>query len=192
MKLPKVWLLGDSIRMSYQPIVTQLLKGEANVAGPAENGQFSAYTLASLERWLGELGQPDVVHWNNGIHDVGHNPDRTPVQFPLSVYLDNLKAILSELRTMATHVIWATMTPVHPERPFVSNTWSWRNEEIDAYNQAALDLMEQEGISVNDLHAVVASSIDNTYLAEDMLHLSVVGQQRCADAVASAVSSALQ
>ena len=37
--LPKVLLLGDSIRMSYQPLVGQLLVGRASVVGPADNCQ---------------------------------------------------------------------------------------------------------------------------------------------------------
>ena len=45
--LPKVLLLGDSIRMSYQPLVAQLLEGRATVVGPADNCQYSLYTLSS-------------------------------------------------------------------------------------------------------------------------------------------------
>ena len=80
-ELLKVLLLGDSIRGSYQALVTEILDGKAEVVGPAENGQFSLYTLSSLGRWINELGEPDIVHWNNGIHDCGHNPTRGPAQF---------------------------------------------------------------------------------------------------------------
>ena len=183
---PRVLLLGDSIRMSYQPRVTELLSGRAEVVGPAENCQFSAFTLEALDRWLAEIGQPDIVHWNNGLHDVGHNPDRSPVQYPLDAYLANLRAILARLRDTEAAVIWATMTPVHPNRPFVTTEWWWRNEEIDAYNAAARELMCTEGVPVNDLHAIVASDC-NQYLAADMLHLSEAGVHRCAAAVFDAV-----
>ena len=186
----KALLLGDSIRMSYQPLVARMLAGRAEVVGPAENCQFSAHTLASLDGWLAELGRPDIVHWNNGIHDVGHNPDRSPVQYPLDIYVANLGEILRKLRQTGAQVIWATMTPVHPDRPFLDTQWSWRNEEIARYNEEALKLMEAEGVPVNDLHAVVAADC-NRYLAEDMLHLSDEGMQKCAQAVAKAIGDLL-
>jgi len=180
----RVLLLGDSIRQSYQPLVVQRLKARAEVVGPEENGQFSEYTLQSLDRWLAELGKPDVVHWNNGIHDVGHNPGRTPAQIPLDAYLANLRSILGKLRETKARIIWATTTPVHPNRPFVSNEWSWRKEEVDKYNDAAIELMRSEEVPINDLHSLIASNCDDL-LGEDMLHLSEHGVNACAASVAA-------
>ncbi len=188
--LPKVLLLGDSIRMSYQPHVARLLEGSAAVVGPADNCQYSLYTLSSLARWINELGQPDVVHWNNGIHDVGHNPARSPVQIPIDMYRDNIEFILDQLITITPKVVWATSTPVHPERPFVDTQWSWRNEEIDRYNGVARDLMESREVTINDLHSLVSPNMSE-FLSDDMLHLSETGQQACAKAVAKAVTPLL-
>jgi len=189
-KKAKVLLLGDSIRMSYQPVVAEMLEDEAEVVGPEENCQFSAFTLSSLDRWIEELGKPDVVHWNNGIHDVGHNPDRKPVQYPLDEYISNLKGIIMKLRETGAKIIWATSTPVHPERPFTSDSWAWRNDEIDQYNKAALELIKGESIPVDNLHSIVAKDVD-AYLAEDMLHLSEEGIKKCAEAVASIIGQFL-
>jgi len=183
---PKLLLLGDSIRMSYQPKVAELLRGRAETVGPADNCQYSLFTLSSLGRWVAELGQPAVVHWNNGLHDIGHNPKRAPVQMPLEVYRANLGHILRELRHLTPRIVWATSTPVHPKRLFRDDTWSWRNEEIERYNEAALELMRAEGVPVNDLHALVEGNVEE-YLAEDQLHLSEAGQVACAEAVAEAV-----
>lgn len=185
--MPKVLLLGDSIRMSYQPHVARLLGGKADVVGPAENCQYSLFTLSSLNRWIGQLGQPDIVHWNNGLHDAGHNPNRSPVQIPVEMYTDNLAFILNRLRAITPRIVWATITPVHPQRPFLDTEWAWRNEEIDRYNAAALTLMHANGVPVNDLHKCVWDNLD-TFLAEDQLHLSEAGQKACAQAVADAVS----
>ena len=55
--LPKVLLLGDSIRISYQPHVARLLAGRATVVGPAENCQTSLYTLSSLNRWIDDAAR---------------------------------------------------------------------------------------------------------------------------------------
>ena len=187
---PKVLLLGDSIRMSYQPVVAETMSGEAVVVGPAENCQFSLYTLSSIDRWLETLGTPRVVHWNNGIHDAGHNPWRRPIQIPCDDYAGNLKIILDRLRQTEAKIIWASSTPVHPDRPYDDTQWVWRNEELDRYNAAALELMNTEGVPVNDLHTLVAADHDR-YLAEDQLHLSEEGVAMCAAAVVKAVRAAL-
>ncbi len=183
-------MLGDSIRISYQPVVAHLLEGKAEVTGPAENCQYSLHTLSSLDRWLAELGRPDIVHWNNGLHDCGHNPLRDPVQFPVEVYRANLQLILQRLKTVTPHVVWATSTPVHPKRPFREDQWSWRNEEIDRYNQAASELMAENHVPVNDLHTTVAGDV-NLYLSEDQLHLSPAGVEVCAQAVVKNISTFL-
>ncbi|MBI84310.1 MAG: hypothetical protein CMJ81_14010 [Planctomycetaceae bacterium] len=183
---PTLLLLGDSIRLSYEGHVSQLLEGRARVVGPPENCQYSLYTLSSLNRWL-STGRPDIVYWNNGLHDCGHNPDRSPVQIPLEMYLANLEIILRKLRVLASTVIWATTTPVHPDRPFRVSQWSWRNEEIEHYNQASRDLMEGKGIPVHDLHQVVWQDTDGL-LCDDQLHLSSEGQMVCAQSVVDCVS----
>ena len=185
--LPTVMLIGDSIRMSYQESVAELLSGKVEVVGPADNCAYSLYTLSSLNRWIGELGEPDIVHWNNGLHDVGHNPQRHPVQIPLEMYVGNLGFILEHLKGLTDRITWGTSTPVSPQRPFGDTGWSWRNEEIDEYNAAAGELMAANDVPVNDLHAVVAADVEQ-YLAEDMLHLSEAGIAVCAQAVADAVS----
>ena len=189
-EISKVLLLGDSIRMSYQPIVARILDGRADVVGPADNCQYSLYTLSSLDRWIGELGQPDIVHWNNGIHDCGHNPMRNPVQIPIEMYRANLEFILEQLLAITPKVVWATMTPVHPERPFRDDVWSWRNEEIDRYNSVALELMEQRSVPINDLHALVSRNVSK-FLSDDQLHLSESGQEECAKAVDKTVTALL-
>ena len=98
--LPRVLLLGDSIRMSYEPHVARLLGGKAEIVGPADNCEYCLYTLSSLDRWIRDLGRPDIVHWNNGIHDSGHNPGRSPVQIPVDMYRANLKFILDRLTAL--------------------------------------------------------------------------------------------
>ena len=188
--MKKVLLLGDSIRMSYQPLVQEILATEAAVVGPAENCQYSLYSLTRLGHWLGELGTPAIVHWNNGLHDVGHNPKRAPVQMPLEVYKGNIALILQQLLDLEAQVIWATMTPVHPQRPFADTGWAWHNAEIERYNEAALEVMEEQEITVNDLHTLVGGDYER-YLSADQLHLSDAGKEACAEAVANKIRTFL-
>lgn len=186
MRKKKVLLLGDSIRLSYQPIVGEILKNKSDVVGPSSNCRFSLYTLTMLDEWLEELGTPDIVHWNNGLHDIGHNPFRSPVQIPLDMYISNLQFTLNILKKTKANIIWATTTPVHPDRPFTDKDWAWKNEEISLYNESSLAIMNQYNIPVNDLNSIVGSNIDK-YLSEDKLHLSELGQIKCGQAVAKAV-----
>ncbi len=73
--IPRVLLLGDSIRMSYQPDVTRLLDGKAEVVGPADNCQYSLYTLSSLDRWISALGQLDIAARSSVfLHPKTENP----------------------------------------------------------------------------------------------------------------------
>lgn len=180
--LPKVLLLGDSVRMSYQSRVADMLAGEAVVDGPEENGQFSFFTLANLARWVDEFGKPDIVHWNNGIHDAGHNPDRRPSQVPVDLYKAALDLTLERLKRITPCIIWATITPIHPDKPFSYWEWSWQHGDIEYYNDIALELMERNHVQVNDLHRVVAADVDE-YLCEDKIHLSEAGKEACAQAV---------
>ena len=175
--MKKVLLLGDSIRMSYQQLVAGKLAGAVEVVGPQDNCQYSLYTLSSLNRWIGELGKPDIVHWNSG---------RSPVQIPIDMYRTYLAFILDQLTALTPRVVWATTTPVQPDRPFRDTQWAWRNEEIDQYNGAAKELMASRGIPINDLHVLVWNNVDN-FLSEDQLHLSDTGQEACAKAVAESV-----
>ena len=158
------------------------------MVGPIENCQFSLYTLASLNRWVEDLGKPMIVHWNNGLHDCGYNSGRSPIQIPIEMYIGNLGFILKQLRDITTHVIWATTTPVHPKRPFMADEWAWRNEEIDRYNQAACELMNKYDIPINDLHKLVFDKVDE-YLSEDQLHLSEAGKKVCASAVVDRINT---
>lgn len=39
-KLPRVWLLGDSIRVSYRPMAAKKLEGIVEVVGPEDDCQI--------------------------------------------------------------------------------------------------------------------------------------------------------
>lgn len=68
-ELPKVVLIGDSIRLSYAATVIKHLNGKALVISPKANGGDSSNVLKNLDQWvIGE--KPSVVHFNCGIHDT--------------------------------------------------------------------------------------------------------------------------
>jgi hypothetical protein len=52
--LPRVLLLGDSIRLGYAPLVAKKLTGKAQVLSPKENAADTANMLKMLDRWLAD------------------------------------------------------------------------------------------------------------------------------------------
>jgi hypothetical protein len=186
MRLKKVLLLGNSIRISYQPAVKEMLSGIAEVVGPQDNCRYSLYTATLLDQWIEECGIPDIVHWNNGLWDAGHDPNRFPSQIPIEMYCKNLEIIIKRLQRLEAQIIWATTTPVGKEGNPLELFWSWQNNEISFYNSAATELMKKNEIPINNLHELVSSDLF-TYLGRDKLHLSERGIQVCAKAVTNLI-----
>ena len=187
---PKILLLGDSIRISYQDYVRDNLKDIADVIAPSENCEHTLITLSRLDIWLEEAGNVDLILWNNGLHDVGRNPFRAPVQIKLEDYKRNLEFILMRLKNKCGNIIWAGTTPVHPESQLKDDQWSWRNEEIDEYNKAASIIMKANDIPIVDLNRTVRENYDE-YLSDDKLHLSEIGSKLCADIISEKIISHL-
>ena len=182
--MKRVLLLGDSIRLGYQPLVAEALRGEAEVVGPEDNGRFAKYTLWGVNGWLREFGPPAVVHWNNGLWDLNHEAPMVEALTPLGEYLETLRRTLCELQRIGAAIVFATTTPVPVDAIGRSNA------EIDLYNEAASALMARLGVAVNDLNAVLRQDLA-TCIDEDRLHLSDEGNRRCARAVVGAVRSHL-
>ncbi|MEV5025395.1 SGNH/GDSL hydrolase family protein [Paenibacillus sp. LPE1-1-1.1] len=174
--MKRVLLLGDSIRMGYEPLVREALKEKAEVVAPAENGRFAKHTLWGVNLWIKELGKPDIVHWNNGLWDLHHEAPMVEALTSLDEYLETLKRTANELQRTGARIIFATTTPVPADATGRSNA------EIDLYNAAAARLMDSTGIEVNDLNRLVKQDL-NENICEDKLHLSETGNRRCAEQV---------
>lgn len=178
--MKKVLLLGDSIRLGYQPLVQEGLKDLAEVVGPEENCRFSKYTLWGVNLWLKEFGRPDIVHWNTGLWDLHHEAPMVEALSSLEEYIENLRRIVNELQRTGAKIIFATTTPVAVDAIGRSNA------EIDLYNEAAEALMETKGIEINDLNDLVKQDLGGN-ICEDRLHLNELGNKRCAEQVIRAI-----
>lgn len=176
----KVLLLGDSIRISYQLHVREALQKEAEFVWPEENCRFAKYTLWGINGWIQQLGTPDIIHWNNGIWDIFRINGDIGVFTDLGEYIHDIARVLFELKKTGAQIIWASTTPVD------SRNVNCRNEDIDAYNGKAAELMQDEGIAIDDLNAVVKKNIE-LFISEDRLHLSGEGERACAQAVAASI-----
>lgn len=179
--MKKVYLIGDSIRLSYQPKVAELLGENWLVDGPKVNSMFSGYTLRMAPDWLHIAGKMDIIHWNNGLWDLQHYTDDRCLT-PLPFYLDNIRRILGFLKKTGSSVIWATCTPVSDTHPRISN------DELNLYNLEAIKIMKEEEIPINDLNQIIFAD-RSRYLAADGIHMNPEGVVACAEAVVRSILS---
>lgn len=184
--LPKVVLIGDSIRLGYAPFVAKLLAGKASVVSPAPNGEDSSNVLRNLDEWV-VREQPDVVHINAGLHDLKLKNDT--YQVPLAEYEKNLNTILARLeKETKAKVIFATTTPIvdalHAQR---KAGFDRRETDVQRYNRAAVTIMKASRVPVTDLHEVVARAGKNTLIGGDGTHYTPQGYQVLAAAVADSI-----
>ena len=214
--LPKILLLGDSIRMGYQPAVAELLKGRAQVVAPTDNCRFALYTSHRIYDWIAELGTPDIVHWNNGLWDSSYRLGRGPRQFSIDDYVVNLlnihsilssdgirnlrwspvtglaEMVKSEVPGKAIgHISFATSTPIDPvKRPYNENQNTWKHAEIPLYNAAARAALSAQGVPINDLYSLMLPHVSE-WTIDDGIHLSPAGIKGMAAAVVAHLEPAI-
>jgi acyl-CoA thioesterase-1 len=179
--LPRVLLLGDSISIGYTLPVREILAGKANVHRPATNCSSTGNALKNLDAWLGE-GKWDVIHFNFGLHDAKLPPEGIR-HAPPEVYGRNLRELVRRLQATGARLVWATTTPV-PNGGFISPTR--RFGDIDQYNAVARQVMEENGVGIDDLNAAITPHLAATQRPNDV-HYNDEGSAILAKAVAAAV-----
>ena len=177
--MKKIILLGDSIRLSYQRRVTELLGPDYTVWGPDDNGRFASYTLRMLYDYREQLKGADVIHFNCGLWDMCDLFGDGPFT-PIEVYAEQMERIAKILKTYAPVVVFAATTPPPPKM------WGHDLDRVRAYNAAAMAALEPLGVLFNDLFTPVAEDIDRM-ISEDFLHASPLGVEVLANRVADCV-----
>jgi acyl-CoA thioesterase-1 len=186
--LPRVLLIGDSISIGYTLEVRARLAEKANVHRIRENGGSTLDGLAKLDRWLGD-GKWDVIHFNWGLHDLKHWKDGKldlagPQVAPVEVYEKNLRELVTRLRATGAKLIFATTTPV-PD----GSAGRVAADEIK-YNEAALRVMNEAGIAIDDLHAVAAAKLAEIQLPKNV-HFRPEGNRVLGERVTELIAKAL-
>ena len=182
--MTKVSLLGDSVRLQYQPMTEELLGEEFEVFGPKENCRFAKYTLRGLFDWAEDMRGSRIVHWNNGMWDIC-NLFGDGLFSSEEEYVSNILRIADILLARHEVVIFATTTPVKLENRYN------KLEDIKHYNDLIVPRLREKGVLINDLYALTAADIDR-YVAEDTLHLSEEGIALCAKQVAEVIKAAAE
>ncbi len=186
-------LIGDSIRAGYDKSVRKTLEGKVNVVFPGENCRFAAYLLRNFHEYMKECGVTgadiDVVHWNAGLWDClrlfGEDP-HTPVEV-YAYYIDRLCIRIKKICPNAK-IIFATSTSVLSEK--MSPDFKRYNEEIEKYNEAALEVVKKYGFEINDLYTLSTSLPEEAH--SDAVHYyTPMGTQAFTNKVLSYVLPAL-
>lgn len=185
-----VVLIGDSIRMYYEEKVREKLGSEYQVFSPKENCRFSSYVLNSLRFWLAEFPAPDIIHFNAGLWDTAILYREDGCFTALDEYIANMKKVLRVLKSTGATLIFATITPVSDEKENVSGPMppAHRNADIVKYNEAMLELLQDEGVYINDLFSLMYSRKEK-YLSDDMIHPNSDGIELLSNAVAEMIKS---
>ena len=185
-------LIGDSIRIGYDKAVKKTLDGIANVYFPEENTRFASYVLRYLHEYKNLVpgGHVDVLHWNAGLWDClrlfGED-----VHTPIDIYKYYLERICTRIGKVFpdAKVIFATSTAVQSEK--MSADFKRYNEEIEAYNAAAVEVVTKYGFTVNDLYAVSASLPAEAH--SDAVHYyTPIGTEAFTNQVLSCIASAAE
>lgn len=189
--MKNVLLIGDSIRMGYDKAVKKTLENEANVYFPEENCRFASYVLRYLHEYKSMLGdvRVDVLHWNAGLWDCLRLFEEEP-HTPIEVYAYYIERICVRIKKLfpGAKVIFATSTAVQSE--LMASDFKRYNEEIEAYNVAAVKVITKHGFQVNDLYK--ASIMLPPEAHSDPVHYyTPIGTKALADCVLSHIVPAL-
>jgi hypothetical protein len=189
--MKNVLLIGDSIRMGYDKAVQKSLEPFASVYFPAENCRFASYVLRYLHEYknLVKEGEVDVLHWNAGLWDCLRLFEEEP-HTPIEVYAYYIDRICVRIKKVFpdAKVIFATSTAVLSEKMDIN--FKRYNEEIEAYNKAAVDVVKKYDFTINDLYATSLTLPEEAH-SDPVHYYTTIGTEIFANQVLSHITNAL-
>lgn len=196
--MKQLYLLGDSISISYGPFLETCLKNffELSRKGgspkdavgheddPNYNGRDSQSVLLFLET---TPPKTDLLLLNCGLHDIKVAPGQASCQVPLDRYRNNLHKIVSITNNLPCTTFWVNTTPVndrlHNRR---TDGGAYRyNKDVLSYNESAAQIMGQARIPVIDLYSYTLALGETSY--RDHIHFTPSASHRQAIFLAEAI-----
>ncbi|MFO7870455.1 MAG: SGNH/GDSL hydrolase family protein [Kiritimatiellia bacterium] len=184
----RVVLLGDSIRHGYMRGVRERLGSSADVVWTNDNSGNSMLIREHLREWVLDF-EPDIVHFNAGVHDLGWMAEETVPRFTISAYVRNLRIIVDRLRKASdARLIFAATTPfLIPVTKGIPKAKCRPARIVERYNCAAAKLMQSRQVAIDDLYKAVMDAGLHECLGDDKLHMSEYGNEVLAEAVAECI-----
>lgn len=177
-KMKKILIIGDSISIGYTPFVKKALADKAVVVHNEGNAQHTGIGLEKLDDWLGDK-KWDIIQFNWGLWDLCYrNPDSKEqgnrdkingtITFSVEEYKNNMRSLVEKLKTTNAKLIFVTTT-------FVPENEAGRFDGDDIrYNKAAIQVMKENNILVNDvwkaskkIHSKYGQAPDNVHYTEE-------------------------
>ncbi len=169
MRLPRLFVLGDSISIQYGPYLEQFVAGRFQYARKegtelalqnldmpqGANGGDSSHVLQFLKGMQAQGGlAADILLLNCGLHDIKTDPASGARQVEPDAYEANLLAIVQLVREMGLKLVWVRTTPVedvvHNTRPGMAFHRFAADNEV--YNAIADGIMRLSDVPCIDLH----------------------------------------
>ncbi len=191
--LPRVLLIGDSIAGGYLGGVKTQLRHVAHVER-GNSGGTTINGLQNIDAILGDSGW-DVIHFNWGLHDMTWQRRMKPDELGIEAYAARLERLVERLKQTDARLIWATTTP-WPEENYAyyesrfGEKLVYSPAEEKQWMEAALAVMRNHEIPVNDLYALLKPALDQ-YQRPDDVHFNREGSQAMARRIADVVRSSL-
>lgn len=184
--LPKVLIIGDSISIGYTDSVRQRLAKEADVRRIPGNGQSTDFSIENIDAWLGNE-KWEVIHFNWGIWDT-HILDGVHIRNAAEEYGANLRKLVERLKATGANLIWASTTPVAFD--LFENGLGVEKKNIPIYNAAALQVMENAQVPINDLYSASLPHLIELQ-TRDGVHFTSAGSEFLAGNVAESIRQTL-
>ena len=183
--LPRVLLLGDSIRIGYCATVAKELSDIADVVYPDENCANSQHVLTRLEHWAAQFPNPTIVHINFGQWDAARFAGCDERLTSPEEYRRNTRMIFRALARFfpGARRYFATTTPMRQGTGPRDGLHPRTDADIDEYNAIAVPIAREEGLEIDDLNAFARGWPAEAY--QDFCHFTPEAFGRLGMAVAA-------
>lgn len=187
----KVLLIGDSIRMGYEPFLRASLPEGWELMAPGSNCQSTSNILSHWEEWIDEpckvfkedSAAEQIIHINAGLHDIRYDPGSLRPVTQLEDYRDNLNRLFSGLSKVPAQIVWATSTPFLEDQHNREKDSRRFFSDLEGYNRVACEMARARGVRVNDLFSVLVLQGFQQHLQSDGIHYQESGYRIMAKAV---------
>lgn len=179
-------MIGDQVCADYCPVLTALLKEEAELwLAPKEVGT-SVDLLMGVREWVLPR-QPEVAVFASGILDTRKICFAENERLvPLTAFARNVRCTLKiAIEQSASTPVWATMPPVDVRRVKREEEFGYDNETISLYNEEAKAVARMLGVAVIDLYGIVKAASRSDSSRPDGIHFDERGSDYMANAIAA-------
>ena len=203
---PTLFILGDSISIQYGPHLERYLAGsfhDARKQGETEallnldipagaNGGDSSMVLHYLRAapQHGEIGSPDYLLINCGLHDIKIDPESGEKQIGPQLYRANLEGIAAAAGILGGRFVWIRTTPcdenIHNARQQQFHRFG---ADVREYNRIADEVMRGRMVPIIDLYSFTQTLASGPDLFIDHVHFPVHVQELQAAFIAGCLTA---